>query len=92
LTGNLVVAKSVYSIFKFLLLLGGSITRVLDQRPNSRDSNMLGPSPCTNTSIKELRRGGGQRKEVYLTLQLSGRRRVSISACLQGTDRSFRFK
>jgi hypothetical protein len=40
------------------------ITRLLDQRPDSRGSNMLGLATCCNLLVKEKNSDKGQRKEI----------------------------
>jgi hypothetical protein len=42
------------------------ITRLLDQRPDSRGSNMLGLATCCNLLVKEKNSDKGQRKELRL--------------------------
>jgi hypothetical protein len=41
------------------------VTRVLGQRPNSRDSNMSGLATFPNIPIKEMGSDEGQRKDIY---------------------------
>jgi hypothetical protein len=75
--------QHLFNLHKSINLCHGIITRVLHQRPNSRDSYMSSLATCPNLPNKEVSSGEWQTKEIYYGHgHSSARGKVSISTHL----------